>query len=101
MGSGRTNPASGAQFVQHGYSPWAPTGLLGEAGWPSIASLTCGVVALLLAALGTLGAVAWLSALLGVAFALTLLLPRASAFQRAASGTGLACAVIAVGILVS
>jgi hypothetical protein len=100
MDPDRTNPASGSHLV-HGYSPWAPRGLVGETRWAGITSLVCGVAALALAAFGILASIAWLTALLSIALVLAVLLPRATVPQKVASGLGVACALVAVMILLA
>jgi fucose permease len=101
MAPQRSNPASGAQFVQHGYSPWAPKGLLGRTDWAGAAALACGLAALLLAAFSVLAGLAWLAALVCIAFALAVLFPRAGTAQKVASAVGVASALVAMGLLVT
>ena len=97
----RTNPASGSQFVQHGYSPSAPKGLVGNTGRASAASLVLGVAALMLAAWSTMTFVAWLTAVLGVAFGMVILLPRATPVAKVNTAIGVVCAIVAVVLLLS
>jgi hypothetical protein len=96
----RTNPAAQSFFV-HGYSAWAPTGLLGDTSIAGGVSLALGLASLLLTALSTMPFVAWLAAVLGIAFGLSILLPRATTAHRVASGVGMATALIAIGLLLS
>ena len=101
MDSQRRNPASGAQLVQHGYSPWAPMGLVGRTDWAGVAAFACGATALLLAAFSTITGVAWLTALLCIAFAFAVLFPRARTAQKVFSAVGVASALVAMVLLVT
>jgi hypothetical protein len=80
---------------------WAPSGLMGETHWAGIASLLCGLTALVLAVFDTLTGLASLIASLSLVAALALLLPRVTASQKAASWVGVACALVAIGFLLS
>lgn len=95
----RTNPASGSEYVQHGYSPWAPQGLGGNTSQAGVASLGFGVAALLLAAFSVLPFAAWLTAQLDVVVGSTLLSPPVTTARKVTSGVGIVSAVAAMGLL--
>ena len=97
----RTNPVSGSHFLQRGYSPSAPKGLVGNTGRASAASLVLGVAALVLAASSTMTFVAWLTALLGVAFGLVILLPRATPLAKVNTTIGVVSAIVAIVLLLT
>jgi membrane-associated PAP2 superfamily phosphatase len=101
MDPDRSNPASGAQFVQHGYSPSAPGGLVGRTGVSGAASLGLGIIALLLAIWSVLPLLAWLTALGSVACGFLVLLPRATSATKVMTGIGVVAALVAIGLLVS
>jgi hypothetical protein len=92
------NPASGAGYV-HGYSPWAPSGLVGGMNASGLVSALAGVLAVVLAILSTLSGVAWLAALLAVVCGLRLLMPRATTAQRVMCGAGLGTGSTAIVLL--
>ena len=93
------NPSIASGYVQHGYAPWAPAGLVRDTSRSGFASLCLGVIGLVLAITSTWTFLAWVALLIGICLGSTAwLMPGATTARKVLSAVGIAFALLA-GVL--